>query len=73
MDNDFDELVYKRCERAVLSDDMYNELTKKIIAAQKTNNDILDDLMNRQEARAEVVCYRKGFNDAMKIILKGLA
>lgn len=56
MGKDFEELVIKRCEEALMENEEYIKLETS-------------DCENTQE-EAEVLCYKKGFRDAFKIVAK---
>jgi len=58
MEKDFEEFIAKRCEKALLENREYLE-----------KEHIEDDMEGLQE-KAEILCYKKGFSDALKIFDK---
>lgn len=55
MEKDFEEFIAKRCEEALLENEEYLELEygeSSDVEVQET---------------AEIICYKKGFSDAMKV------
>lgn len=57
MNEEFEEVIIKRCEAALLECEKYMNKERSADADP-------DEL----QADAEVLCYKKGFNDAMKIM-----
>lgn len=55
MDEDFKDFIVKRCEKAKLEDEEY-------MKAERGDND-----PEEVQARAEIICYLKGFSDAKYI------
>lgn len=70
MDKDFMQYVYARIEKALTENVEYTELLNKCAEAQQDKNQALySDLSDQMEAKAEELCYMKGFNDAMQMML----
>lgn len=62
--------VYVRIEKALVENAEYKELQSKCVDAQMDNNHALyEDLSVQIECKAEELCYMKGFNDAMQMML----
>lgn len=60
MDEQTKEFMHERINQILMDDEEY----KKLEYSEK------DEVM--AQARAEVVCYKEGFNDALNLILRGL-
>jgi hypothetical protein len=56
LEKDFENFIAKRCESALLESDEYLLLEKE------------DSDPAMTQGLAEIICYKKGFSDAMKII-----
>lgn len=56
MERDFEDFIVTRCERAKLEDDEYLEKERGSSEPEEV------------QGMAEIVCYKKGFSDAMAII-----
>lgn len=70
MNKDFVQYVYTRCENALTENEGYMELQSKCVVARKNNDiDLYDNLSCEAEATAEELCYLKGFNDAIQMML----
>ena len=52
--------MYERINQALIDDEEY----RKLEANEKDETIV--------QARAEVICYKAGFNDALNLILRGL-
>ncbi len=68
--DDFMQYVYERVEKALKENGEYMELQYKYVEAQNNNNnELANEIKNTMEARAEELCYIRGFNDAMQHII----
>lgn len=71
MDKDFMQYVYVRIEKALTENIEYTELLSKCVEAQHNKDVKLEsDISDQMEAKAEELCYLKGFNDAIALLTK---
>lgn len=70
MNKDFMQYVYTRIEKALSENAEYMELQSKNVEAMLNHEDKLaNNIADEMEAKAEELCYMKGFNDALQLML----
>lgn len=69
MNKDFMEYVYARTEKALTENEEYKNLLIKCVEAQKNKDtELAREISDQMGAKAEELCYIKGFNDAIALL-----
>lgn len=69
MNKDFIGYVYARTEEALTENEEYKDLLSKCVEAQKNKDvELAGKISDQMEAKAEELCYIKGFNDAIALL-----
>lgn len=70
MDKDFMQFVYARCEKALEENTEYRKLQSDCVKANESKDfDSYTEILDEMDARAQELCYMKGFNDAMQLLI----
>lgn len=71
MDKDFTQYVYARTERALTENEEYKTLQHKCAEMEhefKIENTEYEDLTCKLDAKAQELCYLKGYKDALNLL-----